>query len=128
MAQDSRKSELIAELARSRETISASVRGAGRGLDVAQRTRAAFAQHRVAWLSGAGLLGFVLAKLPGRTKKVVVGRKGAAAQTGETAVKAGLLITVLKLVFDLARPALTKWLTQRVVTYAQQRYAPQARR
>ncbi len=127
MAQDSRKSELIAELARSRDALAAGVRGVGRSLDVTQRAADAFARNRFAWLTGASLLGFALAKLPARTRKVVIDRKGRPAQTGETAVKAGLLITVLKLGFDLVRPALAKWLTQRVTLYAQERFSSSRR-
>jgi predicted DCC family thiol-disulfide oxidoreductase YuxK len=128
MAQDSRKSELIAELARSRDALSTAVRGVGRSLDLTHRVADAFARNRFAWITGASLLGFALAKLPARTRKVVIDRKGRPAQAGDTAVKAGLLITVLKLVFDLVRPALAKWLTQRVTSYAQERFNSSIRR
>jgi hypothetical protein len=36
----------------------------------------------------------------------------------EKAEKAGLLLGILKLAFDLARPALTKWATKFVTDYA----------
>jgi hypothetical protein len=128
MAQELRKSELIAEIARARQSLTDSVRGVSCGLDFVHRAEHSIAQNKLAWISGASLVGFILAKLPARTKKVVVDRKGRpASSTGETAVKAGLLVTALKFAFDLARPALTRWLTQRVTEYAQQRFAPQRR-
>jgi hypothetical protein len=128
MAQDARKSELIAELARSREALTANVRGLGNDLNLVRRIETAFQRHRFAWLGGATLLGVIIAKLPARTKKVVVDRQGRKQSTEEKAVKAGLLITVLKIAFDIARPALTKWVAQRVAAYADDRFggAPRA--
>jgi len=124
MAQDARKSELIAELARSREALTNSLRSVQRGVDVPQRVAASIARNNVAWITGASALGFLLAKLPARTRKVVVDHKGRPAKSTSTAVTAGLLVTGLKLAFDLARPALTQWVTRRVAEYAQQRFTP----
>jgi hypothetical protein len=124
MAQDPRKSELIAELARARSEITRSSGGLRRELSVKRRLASAFRRHSMAWLAGAGLLGALLTRLPGRSKKVVVTPFSRKAGTEEKVMKAGLLITVLKIVFDLVRPALTKWLTRRVVTYAEQRFSP----
>jgi hypothetical protein len=55
-----------------------------------------------------------------RKKKVVVVRKGKEPIV-EKAEKAGLLLGILKLVFDLARPALTKWATSFLTDYAQRK-------
>jgi hypothetical protein len=127
MAQESHKSELIAQLAEARHGISASVRGLRRDVDVARRLEAVFQQHRLACLGGASLLGFLLTRLPARPKKVIAARKGRKAGTEEKVVKAGLLVTGLKIAFDLARPVLTKWLTRRAVAYAGERWGYLAR-
>ena len=122
MAQESRKSQLIAELARARHGVSANVHGLRR--DVVHRLGAAYRRHSIAWISGAGLLGFVLARFPARTKKAALSPRGRKPGAEGKVVKAGLLITVLKIAFDLTRPVLTKWLTRRVVSYAADRFGP----
>jgi len=76
MAQATRKSELVADLARARQAMSANVAALRHDLNLVERIETAFRRHRIAWLTGATLLGFLLAKLPPRTKKVVVDRKG----------------------------------------------------
>src|SRR5260221_397338 len=78
-------------------------------------------KNRVGRLAGGGLLGFLIAELPGRGKKVVVHRIGRKSNAEGTVVKAGLLMTVVKLLFDIVRPALTKWLGRWVASYAGQR-------
>ena len=122
MAQESRKSELIAELARARHGVSANVRGLRRDFDVGQRLETAYRQHSIAWLTGASLLGFVLARVSARRGKVVERPKGRKPAAEEKVVRAGILVTVLKIAFDIARPALTKWVRRRVAAYADQRF------
>ena len=122
MAQDARKSELIAELAQARHGLSANVRGLRRDLDVVQRLETAYRRHSLVWLAGASALGFVLARLPARRTKATAKSKTRKPAAQENVVKAGLLVTVLKIAFDLARPILTKWVTHRVAAYAGQRF------
>ena len=123
MAQDTRKSELIAELALARRSISANAHMLGRDLNFVSRAKRSVRRNQFAWLTGSGLFGYVLAKLPARTKKVIVDTKGRKPQSTEkSVVKAGLLVTVLKLALDVARPALTKWVTRQVADYANQRF------
>ena len=122
MAQDPRKSELIAELALARREVSANLGGLKRDLNVVRRIETAFQRHRVVWLAGASILGFLLAKLPARSRKVVVKPRFQKPAAEEKVVKAGILVTVLKIAFDIARPALTKWVRRRVAAYADQRF------
>ena len=113
---------MIAELDASRTMISAGMRSVRHDLDIVARVEDSFRRHGIAWLSGAALIGFVLAKLPPRTKKVVIDRKSRPKAGGEKALEAGLFVTLLKFAFDVARPVLTKWLTRRVVAYAGERF------
>jgi hypothetical protein len=121
MAEESDKSDLIAQLAQARYGVSANVRGLKRDLNVVRRIETAFQRHRIIWLAGAAMLGLLLARLPGR-KKVVVVPKLRKSRAEEKAVKAGLLVTVLKLAFDVSRPFLQKWVTRKVSDYARQRF------
>jgi len=63
----------------------------------------------------AVLAGFVVAKLPPRTKKVVVNRRGEPQRDGlESAGKAGFLVAILKLAIDATKPILLAWITKRL--------------
>src|SRR5688572_24116558 len=103
MSQESPKFGLIADLARARSDIGTNARGLARDLDFGRRFKTAFRKNRVGWLAGGGLLGFLLAELPGRRKKVVVHRVGKKPDQKETVVKAGLMMTLVKLAFDVVR-------------------------
>jgi hypothetical protein len=116
MAEDRRKAELIAELARARARLTANAQGLRTELDFPTKARRAFTRHPAVWIGGAALLGLLVAKLPARRKKGVVKRKGAEPVL-EKAGQAGLLLGALKIAFDFARPALLKWATQRATDY-----------
>ena len=116
MAEDERKSELTAELARARSRIGANLGALRRDLDFPARAKSAVMKHPAAWVGGATLFGVLLAKLPARKKKTVVQRDGVEAKV-ISAGKTGLLLGALKIAFDLSRPAITKWASQRVADY-----------
>lgn len=118
MADDTRKSELIADLAKARAELTARARVARRELDFAARWKASFRRHALSWLGGAGLLGLLMTWPRGRKKVVVKPLWQRKDTPEEKVVKTGLLLTVLKITFDLFRPALTKWVTNRVTDYA----------
>ena len=113
---DERKQELIRELADVRNRITANRAGLDDTLRVGDKIRENLSRFRGVWLGGAMLLGLVIAKLPARTKKVPV--PISPSSKAEKSVKkvglAGLGLTVLKMIFDLGRPFLLRWLTQRV--------------
>ena len=112
MAEDERKTELIAELARARSHLAVNFQALRRDLDFPTRAKNAFKRSPLPWLGGAAFIGLLVAKFPRRTKKVTVVRKGNEA-AAEKAGKFGLALGALKIAFDLARPALTTWLTKR---------------
>jgi hypothetical protein len=114
MAQDERKAELTAELARSRTEITGHVRSLGRDLDFRTRARAAFARHPAVWIGAAIVIGLFVSRLPFRRKKAATpSRKASVEPVVEKAGAAGLVLGVLKIAFNLARPALTAWATRR---------------
>lgn len=116
MAEDQRKAELTAELARARGRLSANLDALRRDLDFPGRVKGAVMKNPATWVGGATLFGVLLAKLPARRKKVVVTTDGKPAKLG-AAGKTGLLLGALKIAFDLSRPALAKWAGQRVADY-----------
>lgn len=116
MAEDQRKAELTAELARARARFSANLGALRRDLDFPGRVKGAVLKNPALWVGGATLFGVLLAKLPARRKKVIVTADGQPAKLG-AAGKTGLLLGALKIAFDLSRPALAKWAGQRVSDY-----------
>jgi hypothetical protein len=118
---DPRKFGLIADLARARREIGQNVQGLSHDVEVKRRLKTAFREHRAGWLAGGGLLGFLLAELPARGKKVVVHRIGRKPDKEGTVLKAGIFMTIVKLAFDVIRPALTTWVTRWVAGYAGRR-------
>ena len=116
MAEDQRKAELTAELARARNRIGANLGALRCDLDFPARVKSAVFKHPRAWAGGAALIGLLVAGLPGRKKKPAASRKNKEAQI-VGAGKAGLLLGALKIAFDLSRPAITKWASRRVADY-----------
>ncbi|MHA3774564.1 hypothetical protein ACXR0O_23820 [Verrucomicrobiota bacterium sgz303538] len=114
-----RKAELITELDRARSRASANRREMqGSGARAAHKAEASVSRNRYKWVFVALLAGFVIAKLPARTKKVVVNRKGKAVppqQAGlENAGKAGIALAVLKILLDITKPVIMAWATKRL--------------
>lgn len=118
MAQDHDKAELIAELARSRAATSANVQLLRRDLDFPTRAKKAFKKSPLPWLGGAAVAGLIIARIPRRTKKVVTVFPKKEEPVAAKAGKAGLVLGALKIAFDVARPAILKWVTQRLADYA----------
>jgi hypothetical protein len=111
-----RKAELIAEIERARRKASANRPVLqGTRARVSAKAEANVGKHRYGWIVGAILAGFAIAKLPARTKKVVVNRKGERVNGSlETAGKAGFLVAILKLLIDITKPILMAWATKRL--------------
>ncbi len=119
MAENQRKAELTADLARARARIGASASALRHDLDFPARAKSAVLKNPAGWIGGAAILGALLATLPGRRRKAVVSRKTEA--TIASAGKAGLLLGTLKIAFDLSRPMLAKWASRRFADYMDSR-------
>jgi hypothetical protein len=117
MAEDERKAELTAELARSRGHITRNVHALGRDLDFATRARRAFKRHPAVWIGGAILIGLFIARIPLRRKAPTAAPLRKAEPAVEKVEKAGLVLGALKVAFDIARPTLIGWATRRMADY-----------
>lgn len=111
---DPRKAALIAQLDRARAEMGAHGDGARAQTDVNAKLRSGFQRNRLAWIGSAAVVGLALAKLPPRSKKVVVRRKGGADAQLMQAGKAGMALGVVKLALDFAKPLLIAWATKRM--------------
>lgn len=112
---ESRKQELMRELAQARQKISVSRVGLSESLQVGEKINGNLTRYRGAWLAGALITGLAIAKLPARTKKVpvpVVKKKGE--EPVKKAAGAGLGLMTLKFVFDVGKPFLMSYLTKQM--------------
>jgi len=123
------KAELIAELERSRARLGQSIDGIRRDADLGAQLKSSFTNHKTAWLGGAGIAGWVLARLPARKKKVKVfiGDKKGDGATGEIkkAAEAGVLFGILKFIFTLFRPAIVAFATKKIADLAARNIHPE---
>lgn len=117
---DDRKSALIAQLAAQRSRLSRHAHGLQESLDVGRRVKARFIENRTGWLVGAAFAGILLARLrSGRSAKSPAGSAPV-----QMAARAAFAWPLVKLLFDLARPALVSLFTARIADFATGRNAP----
>ncbi len=123
MAEDGRN-ELVERIADSRREMSAARAELREGWDVPAKARHHFIVHRWEYLGGAALVGtmFVLLRYSARPAPVRwVERFPGVTPRAEAPKKMGaaaLLLGVAKIAFDLARPALTRWVREKVAERA----------
>lgn len=98
---------LIAELAASRDAITAYTTAIRHELDFGAKVNRSFRGNQTAWLGGAALLGLLLSKLLPSRRKVV--SPTPVADVG----KAAFALTALKFALNFAKPALFGWVKDR---------------
>ena len=113
------KAELIEEIERARMRLSHGMEGLRQDADIGAHLTRSFAEHKAVWLGGAGLMGWVISRLPARRKKVKLlgDRKKEEGQVKHIA-EAGLLLGILKFVFSLFRPAIVAFATKKIAALA----------
>ncbi len=109
---DPRKAELIAEVNRARSRAGANWRELADDSNVPAMLKTNIARHRPMWLTSAIVIGVFIAKLPARTKKIMVNHRGK--QHVSSAGRAGLFMAALKLLIDATKPMLMAWATKRL--------------
>ncbi|MGB8356712.1 MAG: hypothetical protein WCD79_22630 [Chthoniobacteraceae bacterium] len=111
----SEKAELIAEIERSRARLGQSLDGLRRDADISSQFKSSFSTHKAAWLSGAGIAGWILSRLPARKKKAkVFVDKKEEGTTLKNVAETGMLFGILKLIFTLFRPAIMAFATKKI--------------
>jgi hypothetical protein len=122
------KATLIAELDQARAEFSGSFAAFRQDIDVPAHLRRSFRRHKLLWIAGALIVGFVLAKLPARKKKVKVyidkedkERKVKGGDKVKEAAEAGFLFVLLKFALSVLRPAATAFATKQVTDWLENR-------
>jgi hypothetical protein len=119
------KSELLAEVARSRAAILRDSSAVRAELDVAAKIQASVRFRPFAWLGGAAALGYILAGPKTRTKtvtKIVRGKGTEPAPKKEKKSPRGfieILFSLIKLSLPLLRPVLSAYAAKRFGDFAE---------
>jgi hypothetical protein len=114
--------QLRQEIAHSRDHLARDLSGLRYELDFPLKFRKSFQRQTVIWITAAIVVGVVFAVMPARTKKVYVKGKADGKEKGEEQKKgligAGLALGALRLAATLLKPALMKYATDRMGSYA----------
>ncbi len=111
---EERKQELIRQLDQSRGKLSAHARGARAHANPVTNLRRSVSKHPLAWIGSGALAAILFAKWPKRSRKVTHTSQQQLVEVG----KSSLLLAGLKLAFDLTRPFLMGWATDRLADLA----------
>lgn len=117
-----RKEEILAEIARSRDAIARDCTSVRAEVDVAARLRRSVRSHPLAWLGGAGALGYLIA---GPKRRTVVQRVAAPAGKSGKPSRAprgpawwATLLALVKFLLPFVRPALSAYAARRLGEFA----------
>src|SRR6201984_2794226 len=114
MAENSESiNELKSEIAGSRERLTRELQGLRYELDFPAKFRRSFRQQTVSWLSAAAAVGALIALAPMRKKKIYVNAKSGR-KSQKKLVESGVALAVLKIVANLARPAIVEFVKTRL--------------
>ena len=113
---DQSTGELRVEIARSRERVARDLRGLRYELDFPRKFRRSFRQQTVAWITAIVVVGTLIAVLPVRKKKVYVDAKSGR-KTKRNLLEAGFALGVLKIAASLLKPAITTFVTKKILGY-----------
>ncbi len=111
------RAALKSDIALSRERLGRELTGLRYELDFPAKIKNSFRQSPAVWSGGLALLGALMAVAPARTKKVYVKkpkiRFGKKNNTGEGVEKAGFALAGAKLLGDIARPIIIKFVARK---------------
>ena len=108
--------ELTAEIGQSRERVARDLRGLKYEVDFPAKFRRSFREQTVSWLSAAAAVGALIALAPMRKKKIYVDAKSGR-KSQKKLVESGVALAVLKIVANLARPAIVEFVKTRLTDF-----------
>jgi len=103
------RSQLIAELARTRAQLSKASTDLSHSFDVTSRAKESFRSHRGMWIGAIAVAGVLLAKIVTRKKAAA-----SIAHAADGATKAGLALVAAKFAWNYARPTIIALATKRL--------------
>jgi hypothetical protein len=108
--------ELKAEIGQSRERVARDLRGLKYEVDFPAKFRRSFRQQTVSWLTAAAAVGALIALAPMRKKKIYVNAKSGR-KSQKKLVESGVALAVLKIVANLARPAIVEFVKTKLTDF-----------
>lgn len=106
------EAELKNEIALSRSVVARELRGLSYEADIPAKIGRSFRSQTAIWIAGAVVLGVVVTLMP-RKKKVVVETKSGD-KSKDKLIGTGLALGILKIAANLAKPAIMKFVHQRM--------------
>ncbi len=125
---EERKSQLIAELERSRAGLARDMRGVRQGLDVGSHVKHAILRQKTLWFTGAAVTGWLLSRIPGRLKEPKEKPQTLLSRfmpEPKEAKRSGWLLALLGLAGTLLKPAVTSFLTHKLTEFATRDHQPE---
>jgi len=108
--------KLTAEIGQSRERVARDLRGLKYEVDFPAKFRRSFREQTVSWLSAAAAVGALVALAPMRKKKIYVNAKSGR-KSQKKLIESGVALAVLKIVANLARPAIVEFVKTRLTDF-----------
>ena len=108
-----RKAELISELEWSRAELARNFIKARSELNPVTYLKESIVHQKAAWFTGAAITGWVLSRLRGRKKPKDSSMLPKGSRFKETE-RAGILFTILTLIFNVFKPAITALATRKI--------------
>ena len=111
---DDPKRRIIEELERTRGDLAGATVELRGQLNFQRRFSIVWQQHRWAWLSVAALFGWVLSRLPRRTKKIYLEKGGARVRPPRKTVAGNIAGQLWSVAWSVAKPMVVAYLTKRM--------------
>jgi hypothetical protein len=112
------KRRIIEELEKTRGDIAGASAGLRSQLDFQHRLSVTWQKNRWIWLSFMALFGWVLSRLPRRTKKIYIGKGGTRVRSPGKSFAGSLAGQLWSVAWTVAKPALIAYLTKRMAKKA----------
>jgi hypothetical protein len=112
--------DLKVAVARSRDRLERDLRSVRTELDFPRKIKRSFRENTIAWIGAAVAVGTLVVLAATRTKKVYVSGNRKISSQGKL-LEAGFLLGLAKVAVTLVRPAVTKFLEEKMRVYASER-------
>ena len=125
---DRHKASLIAELEISRSEVRTALAHCEESLDVVSQLRRNVQENKVAWIAGAGLLGYVASRILRRSMgRNILGPALKREGDSTTGHRQNRALDIGTFIFDLAKPTLLAWVSSRLPTLLSRASSPSPR-
>ena len=112
------RAAIKSDIALSRDRLGRELNGLRYELDFPRKVKNSFREQPGIWIGAIVAVGLLIAVAPARRKKVYVRSKENSKKNGQGLLEAGALVGVLKFAATLLRPALIKFVTNKLGGYS----------